>query len=402
MKRLYSDIIAKHINHDHQMLFLTGPRQVGKTTAALMAKDLTDNLLYLNWDNMDHRKIIVQGSAHVAAQAGLEKLVSNKPIIVFDELHKYSKWKTFLKGFYDTYKESVHIIVTGSARLDVYKRGGDSLMGRYFPYRIHPLSLAELYRPKLSSQEIQPPIKVSQTALRKLFRTGGFPEPYLKQDRRFCNRWIRLRHDQLFREDIRDLSRVQEIGQLELMAELIRHQAGQLTSYSNLANKVNVSVDTVRRWLTLLQSMFYCFTIQPWSRNVSRSLLKEPKLYLWDWANVSDLGSRLENMIASHLLKAVHYWTDAGFGKYDLWFLRDKEKQEVDFLVSRDQQPWFLAEVKSSSKQALSSRLTYFQKKTGAKHAFQVVLDMPFVSKNCFHYHNPVIVPAATFLSQLV
>ena len=402
MKRVYVPVIKEHFKRNQQMIFLIGPRQAGKTTVSLMAKEFTSQFAYLNWDNLDHRKIILEGVNGVASFAGLDKLTSETPIIVFDEIHKYGKWKTFLKGFFDTYKGKVNIIVTGSSRLDIYKKGGDSLMGRYFSYRLHQLSLAELGRIDLSKKEINDSFQSKNQDFEKLLKNGGFPEPFLKNDSRFLNRWKTLRQEQLIKEDIRDLSRIQELGQIELLAEILKHQAGQLTNYSKLSNKINVSSDTIRRWIKTLQGFFYCFTIQPWSKNIPRSLIKEPKTYLWDWINVEEDGSRAENLIASHLLKAVHYWTDCGLGQYALWFIRDKEKREVDFLVSRDKKPWFLVEVKLSSKGGVSKNLVYFQEKVKAKHAFQVVFDMEYVPKDCFKHTEPIIVPAKTFLTQLV
>lgn len=402
MQRIYTSILQEHIRLHQQMIFLVGPRQAGKTTVSLMAKEFTDQFGYLNWDNVDHRKVILEGVRSVANFSGLDRLSSRTPIIVFDEIHKYGKWKGFLKGFFDEYKGKVHIIVTGSSRLDVYKKGGDSLMGRYFHYRLHQLSLSELGRIDLSDKETLDPFQTKGEDFDKLLKNGGFPEPFLKDNPRFLNRWKTLRQQQLIQEDIRDLSRIQELGQIELLAEILRHQAGQLTNYSTLASKVNVSVDTIRRWIKTLQSFFYCFSIQPWSTSIPRSLLKEPKIYLWDWINVEDKGSRLENLIASHLLKAVHFWTDRGLGQYDLWFIRDKEKREVDFLVSRDKKPWFLVEVKSSSQAGLNKNLIYFQEKIKARHAFQVVFDMGYIQKDCFQHSSPIIVPAQTFLTQLV
>ncbi len=401
MQRVYTAVIQEHFRSHRQMIFLIGPRQAGKTTLSLMAKEFVDQFAYLNWDNLDHRKIILEGVAGVANFAGLDKLSSQTPVLVLDEIHKYGKWKTFLKGFFDTYKGKVNIIVTGSSRLDIYKKGGDSLMGRYFLYRLHQLSIAELGRVDLSDKEINNPFRIKNQDFEKLLKNGGFPEPFLKDDSRFLNRWKAMRQQQLIREDIRDLSRIQELGQIELLAEILKHQAGQLTNYSTLASKVNVSVDTIRRWIKTLQSFFYCFSIQPWSKNIPRSLIKEPKIYLWDWVNVEDEGSRLENLVASHLLKAVHFWTDRGFGDYGLWFIRDKEKREVDFLVTRDKKPWFLVEVKSSSQGGISKSLLYFQEKIKPKHAFQVIFDMEYIPRDCFKNSIPIIVPAQTFLAQL-
>ena len=402
IKRIYTSVIKEHFKNHRQMIFLSGPRQAGKTTVSLMAKEFTSQFSYLNWDNLDHRKIVLEGVESVASFAGLDRLTLEEPIIVFDEIHKYSKWKTFLKGFFDTYKEKVKIIITGSSLLDIYKKGGDSLMGRYFPYRLHQLSIAKLQRVELSGKEINEPFQSKSNDFEKLLKNGGFPEPFIKNDPKFLNRWKTLRQEQLIREDLRDLSRIQELGQIEILAEILKHQSGQLTNYSSIAKKVNVSSDTIRRWIKTLQSFFYCFTVQPWSKNIPRSLIKEPKIYLWDWINVEEEGSRVENLVASHLLKAVHFWTDCGFGQYDLWFIRDKERREVDFLVSQDKKPWFLIEVKLSSKGGISKNLAYFQDKIKAKHAFQVVFDMDYIPRDCFKHSEPIIVPAQTFLTQLV
>ena len=235
-----------------------------------------------------------------------------------------------------------------------------------------------------------------------LLNFSGFPEVFIERNKRFYNRWENLWLQNLFREDLRDLHRINEIAQIEKLASLIKHQIGQLVNYSNLATKIQVSSHTIRNWLEILSAFYYCYTIKPWTTNISRSLIKQPKIYLWDWSKIEDLGAKLENFVASHLLKAVHFWTDNGFGNYDLYFLRDKEKREVDFLVTKNEQPWFLVEVKNSHSTPLSKNLRTFQKQTGAKHAFQVVFNMDYVDKDCFAYEQPIIVPAQTLLSQLV
>ena len=169
----------------------------------------------------------------------------------------------------------------------------------------------------------------------QLIDFGGFPEPFLKNNERFANQWHRLRQTQMIQEDIRALSQIQEIAQLGMLADVLIAQAGQLISYTSLANQINASIPTVQRWIKSLEAFYYCFTLRPWSKNVKRSLRKEPKIYLWDWSNIEDKGARCENMVAAHLLKAVHFWQDSGLGEYDLYFLRDKEKREVDFLVTK-------------------------------------------------------------------
>ncbi len=415
MKRSYETIITAHFSEHQQMVLVSGPRQVGKTTLARSIQSAKDTH-YLNWDDFNDRELLLQGGTAIAQQVGLDHLRAETVLLVFDKIHKFSQWKQLLKGFYDHYAGQCHILVTGSARMDTYKKGGDSLMGRYFNYRLHPFSVGELlvrdevtdlHDPgqddsERNDQEIYSPEHLSDTDFDALLRWGGFPEPLMKKDKRFFNRWSRLREQQLLQEDVRTLTNVQELGQLEMLALLLKSQTGQLTSYTSLAKKVRVSVDTIRRWLVILESLYYCYSIRPWTKNVTRSLLKEPKFYLWDWSQCTDTGARNENFIASHLLKAVHHWTDIGLGNYALYFLRDKEKREVDFLVSRDDNPWFMVEVKSSINQKLSPNLEVFRKQLNLEHVFQVAIDGEYVDQDVFSVNRPVIVPAKTFLSQLI
>ena len=399
LKRIYESLLREHQREQRQMAFVVGPRQVGKTTSC---RNSVRGARYYTWDNQADRLLVSRGPDAVAADLQLDRLRAAPVSVIFDEIHKYSKWKTFLKGFFDVYGAKTKIIVTGSSRLDVYKKGGDSLMGRYFLYRMNPLSVGELLRTGLSEKEIRPPRKLDKKAFDGLLRFGGFPEPFLKRNARFVNRWKRMRRQQLFREDLRDLTQVKELGQIEILADLLGHQCGQQVNLSSLARAVNVSVDTTRRWLATLESLYYCFTVRPWHRNVPKSLRKQPKVYLRDWSVISDVGARLESFVAVHLLKAVEWWEDIGLGEYKLFYLRDKQKREVDFLVTRNGVPWFLAEVKASGSRPLSPALRYFQKRTNAPHAFQVVFDLGYVNADCFAGHDPTIVPARTFLSQLV
>lgn len=391
-----------HIARNGQMLFLSGPRQVGKTTIAKQCKDLTDNFKYLNWDKISDREQILSGENAILSGIPINALLDKKPIIVFDEIHKYKHWRTLLKGFIDEYKGDLDVLVTGSAKLNVFRRGGDSLMGRYIHYRVHPLSIAELCRTKLPEDIISLPSKLTENEFNALFEFGGFPEPFIKQDKKFHTQWQNLRQEQMLREDIRDLAHIQELSQLEMLAVFLQHQTGQLVEYSNLAKKIRVSDQTIRRWINVLESFFYCFTIKPWSTNISRSLIKQPKMYLWDWSQLQDKGAKVENFVASHLLKATHFWTDAGFGKFELYFLRDKDKHEIDFLITQNKKPWVLVEVKSSAKEPISENLYRFQSQLKAPHAFQLAFDLPYVEKNCFTVREPIIVSLKTFLSQLI
>ena len=244
MDRTLASTLRRHFSEHRQMALMSGPRQVGKTTIALgLCRSMTsddDPGLYLNWDDQDHRARILAGPQEVAAAAGLDRLRSTPPLCAFDELHEYRRWRDFMKGLFDTHEGDLRILVTGSARLDTFKRGGDSLMGRYFPYTLHPLSVAELAHPDDSADGtiVREPRDIGTDPWDALNRFGGFPEPLSKADRRFYTRWRGLRKQQLFREDVRDLTRVQEIGQLEHLADVLRAQVGQLTSYTSLAKAV--------------------------------------------------------------------------------------------------------------------------------------------------------------------
>ncbi|MBS0350169.1 MAG: ATP-binding protein [Proteobacteria bacterium] len=402
MERIYQYILQEHLQHDRQMVFLAGPRQVGKTTISRTAASLTQQLIYLNWDYEEDQQLILAGPQAILNHYHLLVPQALRPILIFDEIHKLKRWRNYLKGFYDKYTELMHFIVTGSAKLDIYRRSGDSLMGRYFPYRVHPLSVAELKRTIPADGDIQLPQPLATDLFTALIQFGGFPEPFTRQNKPFYQRWNKLRSEQLFQLDIRELTRIHELAQMQLLASILKRQAGELINYSSLAKLVRVSADTIQVWINTLQSFYYCFEIKPWRKNITRSLIKQPKIYLWNWADGEDIGARHENMIASHLLKAVHLWEDRGLGEYGLYFLRDKEKREVDFLVTKNNRPWFLVEVKSQDTHSVSENLYYFQKQTQALHAFQVVIGMPYREIDCFEYHTPIIVPALTFLSQLV
>ncbi|MCP4476048.1 MAG: ATP-binding protein [Gammaproteobacteria bacterium] len=332
------------------------------------------------------------------------KLICNgyQRLLVFDEIHKYAHWKNFLKGLFDAYGDRAHILVTGSAKLDVFRKGSDSLLGRYFPYTIHPLSVREMQTDAIPDTLISPPSAIDADSYYALMTFGGFPEPLTKQNSKFTMQWNRARENLLFREDIRDLTSIRDLDLIQILATLLKDAAGQLVNLSNLAKKLQVSVNTVKRWLSTLESFYFCYQIRPWTKNISRSLLKEPKVYLWNWADVNDVGARAENFIASHLLKAIHYWNDSGEGEFGLYFIRTKEGKEVDFIVIKNGKPWFLVEVESSDNGRLTNNLDYFQQKTGAEQAFQVVIDMPYVDRDCFSINKPIIVPAQTFLSQLI
>ncbi|WP_168442666.1 ATP-binding protein [Pontiella desulfatans] len=395
MKRIYESIITDHFQRNAEMLFISGARQVGKTTTT---RGFATEGLYLDWDVQEDRSDIIQGQRHLSDRLG----ASVGQTIVFDELHKFADWKNFIKGFYDLHRPLAwKTIVTGSTRLDTYRKGGDSLLGRYFHLQMFPLSTAELARTEFSPQDVHSPEKIDAEAWEALLEFGGFPQPLLKAEKRFHRQWRRTRQDRLFQEDIRTLGGAYDLAKIELLAELILLNASSSLNHSSYARSVRASVESIQRWITLLQQLSYCFTIRPWTKNIARSIAKEPRLYLGDWSAIADPGKRNENFIACSLLKAVEGWNDTGLGSYSLHYVRTKEKREVDFLITKDNAAWLLLEAKTSETD-LSPHLDYFQKITGAPHALQAVINLPYQDIDCFSVKAPAVVPAQTLLSQLL
>ena len=351
-----------------KMVFISGPRQVGKTT---LARQIGENFFskkyeYLNWDNREDKKVILSGA-----------FPAERKLFVFDEIHKYRNWKNYLKGEHDKYKEKFHILVTGSAKLDIYRKGGDSLLGRYRSYRLHPLSLGEL----AGASEKHIPFKElnfqrhnnsQKEIFEKLLKFGGFPEVFIKQDEKELRRWHNERIDRLVKEDIRDVENIRDISAMDVLAEILPGKAGSLFSLNSLREDLNVTHKTISSWVDILEKFYYHFRIYPHQSSLIKSLRKEPKLYLWDWSEIKEDGVRLENMVASHLLKFCHFLFDAEGYKAQLRYLRDKEQRETDFLVSVDDKPWFCVEVKTSFKN-ISAPLIYFSKKLKIPFSYQVV-----------------------------
>ena len=260
--------------------------------------------------------------------------------------------------------------------MDVYRRGGDSLMGRSFSYRVHPLSIGELASSECDLEAVfQKPKDVSHVEIARLMQFGGFPEPFLDGSRRFYTRWQNSRLDKIFNEDLRDLSRVQDLRGVKMLAELLRARVSGEINHASLGRDLGVSIDTVKNWIGLLESVYFCYSVRPYFRNVANSIRKMPKIYLWDWSLIADKGARNENFVASHLLKSVDWWTDSGLGRFELCYIRDKQQHEVDFVVTKDGEPLMLVEVKSSLDEPLSPNLKAFAEKLKVKYAFQVAVE---------------------------
>jgi len=340
---------------DHKMAFVSGPRQCGKTTLGRLMLRGRGHTAYFNWDDIAFRRQWIRDPRGIVPSAPGGAV----PRVVLDEVHKAPKWKRMLKGIHDTLSIPADILVTGSARLNVYRRGGDSLVGRYYHFRLHPFSVREWETPEAPTPEQcldmlrlhsgHAPHGRCLETLEAMMAFGPFPEPLIQRDPRKAGLWRRSRVERVIREDVRDMSRTTEIGQIELLAALLPERVGSPITLARLQELMEVSHPTIKRWLTFLQELYYVFLVRPYSRNVVRSIRKEAKPYLWDYAEVDEESARFENLVGSHLLKACDFWTDTGRGIFDLRCLRDKDKREIDFLIVKDGKPWLPVEVKLSA-----------------------------------------------------
>jgi len=336
---------------DRKMVFIGGPRQVGKTTFALgLLGDGADEThpAYLNWDHPD-----------VPPRIRRAELPVGERLLLFDEIHKYARWRNVLKGIYDTERSRRRILVTGSARLDYYRKGGDSLAGRYRYFRLHPFSLREFRRSPTPSD------------VDRLLAFGGFPEPLFARDEAEHRIWMRDRLSRVVREDLRDLERVREITLVEHLVDLLPSRVGSPLSIRSLREDLQVDHKTVERWLQILENLYVCFRLPPYGPPRIRAVKKERKLYMWDWSGVEEHGARFENLVASQLLKYCHWIEDTEGHAMELRYLRDTDGREIDFVVLREGKPLFAVECKSGDK-ALSPALRYVAERVPIPRLFQV------------------------------
>lgn len=317
--------LSKQITKDleKKMVFIAGPRQVGKTTFAQSIPSKLEQV-YLNWDFDEDRQSILEGKW---------PLQSCK--LILDEIHKYKNWRQLVKGLFDKRKNEIKIIVTGSAKLDYYRHGGDSLQGRYFHYRLHPLSVAEL---NITKQE----------ELENLLIFSGFPEPYLSQDLSEKNRWSRAYRSRLINEEIRDLERINEIYNIEKLSIRLPEMVSSPLSISSLSRDLSVAYNTVARWCDILERMYYIFRLYPFQHSKVKSLKKEAKHYHYDWTLPQEIGAKYENLIASHLLKWVDYQVDTKGRDLELNYMKDLDGLEIDFVVTENKKPLMFIESKVS------------------------------------------------------
>lgn len=373
MKRYLYDLIQNDLAR--KMVLITGPRQVGKTYLAKQIMAAFHKPQYLNFDSLDDARIIQSRQWAV-----------NADFLIFDEIHKMKSWKKFLKGVFDTRPDFQSLLVTGSSRLDTFRQSGESLAGRYYYYRLHPLSVKELC-------DTMDPAE----AVDRLNLLGGFPEPFLSGSEVEAARWRNQYYTDLIREDIMEFSRLHEVRAMRLLVELLRTRVGSPLSYASIAGDLQIAPNTVKRFIEILDSLHVIFLIRPFHTNVARAVLKEPKVYFYDTGFViGDNGVKYENTCAVCLLKHVHFLQDARGESTALHYIRTKDRQEVDFAISRDGNLNVLIEAKLSDK-SVSPALKYFAGKCPDAEAVQIVNNL----RQERNVHGVSIVPAGQWLADL-
>lgn len=320
-----------------------------------MAKSVASHFsssLYLNYDSASDREIILE-----------ESWLSSTELLIFDEIHKMNNWKNYIKGVYDTKNPEQKILVTGSARLEVFQEVGDSLAGRYFLHRLLPFSPSEC---KYVGADF---------SLDRFLERGGFPEPLLAENVIDADRWRLLYIDSLLREDVLNFDNIHNVKAIRLIFEMLRNRVGSPVSYSSIAEDIGVSPNTVKKYIQVLEALYIVFRVSPYSHNIARSLLKEPKIYFFDAALVKgDNGSRLENLVATCLLKEAYAKTDRLGVLHEIRYLQTKEKQEVDFALQKNDLIEKIIEVKNRDSDP-SPSLKYFHNKYGMKSC-QIVKEL--------------------------
>jgi len=363
LRPLYMQV-WKELTAEKAMVFLAGPRQSGKTTLAQMIAQEFANHIYVNWDIPEDRIRLIENPFFFQE---IERRNGSVPLLVFDEIHKYRDWKNYLKGVYDRFFKEFKILVTGSGRLDIYQKGGDSLAGRYYLFHLWPFTLRELAGGSRDIHDFkkQPLYIVTERGAERrdlwlaIERCSGFPEPFLKGRETSYLRWSNTYSQQLIRQDIRDLTNIQAINDLETLYHLLPSRVGSPISIPSLSNTLKLSYNTIRNWLSTFERFFLIFSLSPWTRKISRAIQKESKIYLWDIPRIKDPAARFENMVALELYRAVTIWNDLGWGKFSLHFIKNKDQQEIDFLLAQENQPLLMIETKLSETQPSPALLRF-------------------------------------------
>ncbi|MFH1018945.1 MAG: AAA family ATPase [Pseudomonadota bacterium] len=360
---------------NRRFVFISGPRQVGKTvTARRFIEDRGGK--YYNWDSSEDRAAI------------LKKAFLHDSYALLDEVHKYERWQNLIKGVFDKHHASLKLVVTGSSKLDLFRKGGDSLFGRYHHIPLHPFTAGELLNQPAAKPEIRLEPGPKCEGYDGLFRFGGFPEPLLRGSEDAHRRWLIERRERLIQEDVRSMTAIKLLGLLEHLMVLLPDRVGAPLSLNSLSRDLEVGFNTVKAWIESFDRLYISYRLAPYSSRITRSLKKETKLDLWDWSEIENEASRYENMVAGHLWKAVKYWRSRGYGDFHLWYLRDRDRREVDFCITLRQRPWLLIEAKLSE-DVPTEPLRYFANKLSIP-AIQLVH-----RKGVFRKTGPVVTLSA-------
>lgn len=364
----------KELSVGKQMIFVSGPRQVGKTTLAKQIAGDFKNDIYFNWDILADKKLFIKNPLFFE---NVHRKDESKPLVIFDEIHKYKNWKNYLKGIYDQFAGEYKFLISGSGKLDLYQKGGDSLAGRYFLFHLFPFTISELSgKSRRFGDFIKSPLagfgledaKETSQIWRRLYRVSGFPEPFTKGEDAFWRRWSGTYIRQLIYEDIRNASGLKQIDNIEILFSLLPSKVGSPLSLNNIAGDLQVAFETVKNWLRLFETFYLVFRLSPWTKKISRAITREKKLYLFNYPEIDSEGARFENMAALELLRAVSNWNEYGYGKFSLHYIRNKQKEEVDFLIAQQNKPFLLVETKISDDMPEKSLIN-----------FQRALDIPAV-----------------------
>jgi len=373
------------------MRFVAGPRQAGKTTLAkkFLNKNQFDKL-YFSWDFRSTR-IAYQKDPEFYQQTLLNLQPTKTPWICFDEIHKYPKWKDILKEIYDKHGELYRFIITGSARLDLFRKSGDSLIGRFFLFKLFPFALNEITeknRPRddhLLDQEgflnkRISNVKYDQDVMENLLKFSGFPDPFLAQKEAFHKKWRNTYIDRLIHDDLKEISQVSDLENVSRLMLLLPEKIGSPLSVNSLREDMLVSYNALKNYLYLLELVYIFFKVDSYSKNISRSIKKEKKLYFFDWTHISDHAKRFENYVAVELKSLIEIWNDGGH-EFELYYLRTRDGKESDFLLVKDKHPWLIIEVKST-RQKIERHHYTSAKKLGNIPVLQIVRENNIVEKH--------------------
>jgi len=352
--RLLYKELWDELSRDKGLVMLAGPRQSGKTTFAceIAAKDYSDTI-YFNWDIGKDKRRLISDPEFFSKEP--RSSVKSRPLVILDEIHKYRDWKNYLKGIFDQFAGDYQFLVTGSGRMEFSRKAGDSLAGRFLRFHIFPFTLTELSNRRRAIHDfMSSPLdgfddaspRETSELFNALWELSGFPEPFIKGRRAFWTRWSRAYGDQIIRDDLRTVADIRNLDSIEILFALIPGKVASPLSMNNLAGDLQIAFDTVKSWLILFDSFYLTFRLSPWTEKITRSILKEKKVYLFNFPVIDDEAGRFENLAALEFFRAVEAWNDHGWGRFSLHYLRNKEKQEVDFLLAENNRPFLLVEAK--------------------------------------------------------